>query len=78
MHGKRTLHSYTGDVEPSKNAVWTSLTNNLANADADGYKEGEQTFADTICGKIKTFIQYNIPYRISDISLGYISGETYL
>ena len=47
------------------------MTNNLANADTNGYKkEGStaQTFADTYAIKIKDTSAYNIPRRIGDIS----------
>ena len=56
------------------------MTNNLANADTNGYKkEGStaQTFADTYAIKIKDTSAYNIPRRIGDISLGVHIGETY-
>ena len=55
------------------------MTNNLANADTNGYKkEGStaQTFADTYAIKIKDTSAYNIPRRIGDISLGVHIGET--
>ena len=56
------------------------MTNNLANADTNGYKkEGStaQTFADTYAIKIKDTSAYNIPRTIGGVSLGVHIGETY-
>lgn len=56
------------------------MTNNLANADTNGYKkEGStaQTFADTYAIKIKDTSAYNIPRTIGGISLGVHIGENY-
>lgn len=56
------------------------MTNNLANADTNGYKkEGStsQTFADTYAIKIKDTSAYNIPRTLGEVSLGVHIGETY-
>ncbi|MGN0142332.1 MAG: flagellar hook-basal body protein [Roseburia sp.] len=56
------------------------LSNNLANADTNGYKkEGttSQTFADELAIKIKDTSAYNINRRLGTISMGVHIGETY-
>ena len=56
------------------------LSNNLANADTNGYKkEGttSQTFADELAIKIKDTSNYSLPRRLGDVSLGVHIGETY-
>lgn len=56
------------------------MTNNLANADTNGFKkEGStaQTFADTYAIKIKDTSHYSIPRVIGGVSLGVHIGETY-
>lgn len=56
------------------------MTNNLANADTNGYKkEGStsQTFADTFAIKIKDTSNYSQPRTIGGVSLGVHIGETY-
>lgn len=56
------------------------MTNNLANADTNGFKkEGStaQTFADTYAIKIKDTSAYNIPRTLGEVSLGVHIGETY-
>ena len=70
--------AYTGKLNEQNRM--DIITNNLANADTNGYKkEGStaQTFADTYAIKIKDTSAYNIPRRIGDISLGVHIGETY-
>ena len=56
------------------------MTNNLANADTNGYKkEGStaQTFADTYAIKIKDTSAYNTQRTIGDLRLAVPIGETY-
>lgn len=56
------------------------LSNNLANADTNGYKkEGttSQTFADELAIKIKDTSAYALPRKLGGISLGVHVGETY-
>lgn len=56
------------------------LSNNLANADTNGYKkEGatSQTFADELAVKIKDTSNYGMPQKLGGISMGVHIGETY-
>ena len=56
------------------------LSNNLANADTNGYKkEGatSQTFADELAVKIKDTSYYGMPQKLGGISMGVHIGETY-
>ena len=56
------------------------LSNNLANADTNGYKkEGttSQTFADELAIKIKDTSYYSMPQRLGTMSMGVHIGETY-
>ena len=56
------------------------LSNNLANADTNGYKkEGatSQTFADEMAIKIKDTSNYSMPRRLGGMSMGVHIGETY-
>ena len=70
--------AYTGMVNEQKRL--DILTNNLANADTNGYKkEGttSQTFADELAIKIKDSSDYDISKRLGGISLGVHLGEVY-
>ncbi len=70
--------AYTGMVNEQKRL--DILSNNLANADTNGYKkEGttSQTFADELAIKIKDTSSYSIPRRIGGMSMGVHIGETY-
>ncbi len=56
------------------------LSNNLANADTNGYKkEGatSQTFADELAIRIKDSSRYNLPKNLGIVSMGVHIGETY-
>lgn len=56
------------------------LSNNLANADTNGYKkEGttSQTFADELAIKIKDTSYYSMPQGLGTMSMGVHIGETY-
>lgn len=56
------------------------LSNNLANADTNGYKkEGttSQTFADELAVKIKDTSSYGMPQKLGTMSMGVHIGETY-
>ena len=56
------------------------LSNNLANADTNGYKkEGttSQTFADELAIKIKDTSAYALPRKLGGMSMGVHIGETY-
>lgn len=56
------------------------LSNNLANADTNGYKkEGatSQTFADEMAIRIKDTSYYGMPKRLGGMSMGVHIGETY-
>ncbi len=56
------------------------LSNNLANADTNGYKkEGttSQTFADELAIKIKDTSAYALPRKLGVMSMGVHIGETY-
>lgn len=70
--------AYTGMVNEQKRL--DVLSNNLANADTNGYKkEGttSQTFADELAIKIKDTSAYGIAQRLGTISMGVHIGETY-
>lgn len=70
--------AYTGMINEQNRM--DIMTNNLANADTNGYKkEGStaQTFADTYAIKIKDTSYYGIPRNIGEVSLGVHIGETY-
>lgn len=56
------------------------LSNNLANADTNGYKkEGttNHTFADELAIRIKDSSSYRLPVTLGEISLGVRIGENY-
>lgn len=70
--------AYTGMVNEQNRM--DIMTNNLANADTNGFKkEGStsQTFADTYAIKIKDTSACNIPRTLGEVSLGVHIGETY-
>lgn len=70
--------AYTGMINEQKRL--DVLSNNLANADTNGYKkEGttSESFADTLAIKIKDSSDYYLPKGLGDISLGVHIGETY-
>lgn len=70
--------AYTGMVNEQKRL--DILSNNLANADTNGYKkEGttSQTFADELAIKIKDTSSYGIAKKLGTISMGVHIGETY-
>ena len=70
--------AYTGMVNEQKRL--DVLSNNLANADTNGYKkEGttSQTFADELAIKIKDTSNYGLPKRLGGMSMGVHIGETY-
>lgn len=70
--------AYTGMVNEQKRL--DVLSNNLANADTNGYKkEGttSQTFADELAIKIKDTSSYGIAKKLGTISMGVHIGETY-
>lgn len=70
--------AYTGMINEQKRL--DVLSNNLANADTNGYKkEGttSESFADTLAIKIKDSSDYYLPKGLGDISLGVHLGETY-
>lgn len=70
--------AYTGMIHEQRRM--DILSNNLANADTNGYKkEGatSQTFADELAIRIKDSSVYGIPQRLGDVSLGVHIGETY-
>lgn len=70
--------AYTGMVNEQKRL--DVLSNNLANADTNGYKkEGttSQTFADELAIKIKDTSDYGMAKKLGTISLGVHIGETY-
>ena len=76
IKGLYTAH--TGMVNEQKRL--DVLTNNLANADTNGYKkEGttSQTFADELAIKIKDTSSYGINKKLGTISMGVHLGETY-
>lgn len=70
--------AYTGMVNEQKRL--DVLSNNLANADTNGYKkEGttSQTFADELAIKIKDTSAYSVPRKLGAMSMGVHIGETY-
>ncbi len=70
--------AYTGMLD-AQNRM-DILTNNLANADTNGYKkEGAttQTFADEMAIRIKDTSYYGLPKRLGTMSMGVHIGETY-
>lgn len=70
--------AYTGMVNEQNRL--DVLTNNLANADTNGYKkEGttSKTFADELAIKIKDTSSYGLNKRLGTISMGVELGETY-
>ncbi len=70
--------AYTGMVNEQHRL--NVLSNNLANADTNGYKkEGttSQTFADELAVKIKDSSYYKMPQRLGGMSMGVHIGETY-
>ena len=70
--------AYTGMINEQRRM--DILSNNLANADTNGYKkEGatSQTFADELAIRIKDSSVHGIPQRLGDVSLGVHIGETY-
>lgn len=70
--------AYTGMINEQKRL--DVLSNNLANADTNGYKkEGTtvQTFADELAVKIKDSSSYGVPQRLGAMSMGVHIGETY-
>lgn len=70
--------AYTGMINEQKRL--DVLSNNLANADTNGYKkEGttSQTFADELAIKIKDTSYYGMPQKLGTMSMGVHIGETY-
>lgn len=70
--------AYTGMVNEQKRL--DVLSNNLANADTNGYKkEGttSRTFADEYAVKIKDTSAYGLARRLGVISMGVHIGQTY-
>lgn len=70
--------AFTGMVNEQKRL--DVLSNNLANADTNGYKkEGttSQTFADELAVRIKDTSYYGRPKRLGGMSMGVHIGETY-
>lgn len=70
--------AFTGMVNEQKRL--DILSNNLANADTNGYKkEGttSQTFADELAIKIKDTSSYRIAKKLGTVSMGVHIGETY-
>lgn len=70
--------AYTGMVNEQKRL--DVLSNNLANADTNGFKkEGttSQTFADELAIRIKDTSSYGLPKPLGMISMGVHIGETY-
>lgn len=70
--------AYTGMVNEQRRL--DILSNNLANADTNGYKkEGttSQTFADELAIKIKDTSDYGLAKRLGTMSMGVHIGETY-
>ena len=56
------------------------MTNNLANADTNGYKKEaatSQAFSDRLAVKIKDLSDNGIPKRLGTVNLGVKIGETY-
>lgn len=70
--------AYTGMVNEQNRL--NVLSNNLANADTNGYKkEGatSQTFADELAIKIKDTSAYGLARKLGTMSMGVHIGETY-
>ena len=70
--------AFTGMVNEQKRL--DVLSNNLANADTNGYKkEGttSQTFADELAIRIKDTSYYGMPKKLGVMSMGVHIGETY-
>lgn len=70
--------AYTGMINEQKRL--DVLSNNLANADTNGYKkEGttSQTFADELAIKIKDTSSYGMAQKLGTMSMGVHIGETY-
>ena len=70
--------AYTGMINEQNRL--DVLSNNLANADTNGYKkEGatSQTFADELAIKIKDTSYYSMPQKLGGMSMGVHIGETY-
>lgn len=70
--------AYTGMINEQNRL--DVLSNNLANADTNGYKkEGTtaQTFADELAIKIKDTSVYGMPKGLGTMSMGVHIGETY-
>lgn len=70
--------AFTGMVNEQKRL--DVLSNNLANADTNGYKkEGttSQTFADELAIRIKDTSYYGMPKQLGVMSMGVHIGETY-
>lgn len=70
--------AYTGMINEQRRL--DVLSNNLANADTNGYKkEGttSQTFADELAIKIKDTSNYGMPKKLGEMSMGVHIGETY-
>lgn len=70
--------AYTGMVNEQRRL--DILSNNLANADTNGYKkEGttSQTFADELAIKIKDTSDYGLAKKLGTMSMGVHIGETY-
>lgn len=70
--------AYTGMINEQKRM--DIMTNNLANADTNGYKKEGTTnhsFADTLAIKIKDSSDAYLPKGLGEISLGVHIGETY-
>lgn len=70
--------AYTGMINEQRRL--DVLSNNLANADTNGYKkEGTttQTFADELAIKIKDTSYYGMPQKLGTMSMGVHIGETY-
>lgn len=70
--------AYTGMINEQRRL--DILSNNLANADTNGYKkEGttSQTFADELAIKIKDTSDYGMAKKLGTMSMGVHIGETY-
>ena len=70
--------AFTGMVNEQKRL--DVLSNNLANADTNGFKkEGttSQTFADELAIRIKDTSYFGMPKRLGTMSMGVHIGETY-
>lgn len=70
--------AYTGMINEQKRL--DVLSNNLANADTNGYKKegtANRAFADELAVKIRDTSAYNLPRRLGDVNLGVKIGETY-